>query len=92
VQENQPDAVNNSTKEIIHTPVPVHGYTAVLQTTLAIVNENKKIEELVLRLLDKLKENPNVDQRWLQIGRTDIEKGFMSINRSVFKPQRFDLR
>ncbi len=29
-----------------------------------------------------------VDKRWLAIGRTAIEQGFMAVNRSIFKPGR----
>jgi hypothetical protein len=32
-----------------------------------------------------------VDQRWLAIGRTHIEQGFMAINRSIFRPERVKL-
>ncbi len=27
-----------------------------------------------------------IDERWLQIGATDIENGFMSVTRSIAKP------
>lgn len=57
-----------------------------------MANRNKLLEERVLRVLDDLKSDPDVDQRWLAAGRTDIEKGFMSVNRAVFKPARIDLQ
>jgi hypothetical protein len=31
------------------------------------------------------------DQRWLAIGRTQLQEAFMSINRAVFQPQRIAL-
>lgn len=71
-----------------HNPLPVSGYTTQSDDKVLTVNENKQLEEAVLRRLDALKENPDVDQRWLAIGRTGIEQAFMAINRSVFKPQR----
>ena len=47
------------------------------------------MEERVLRILDQMKEQPHLfDPRWLAIGRTDLERSFMAINRSVFKPKR----
>jgi hypothetical protein len=57
------------------------------------VNENKKMEEQVLRQIDMLAGDKHlaVDQRWLAIGRTAIEQGFMAINRAVFKPGRVKL-
>lgn len=49
------------------------------------------MEERTLRILDELKEWSDIDQRWLAIARTDIEKGFMALNRSIFKPGRVRL-
>lgn len=73
-----------------HQPLPVSGYTAQSDSRVEMVNENKAIEERVLRRLDELK-GLNVDQRWLAIGRTHIEEAFMAINRSIFQPQRVKL-
>ncbi len=63
------------------------------QTAAAIDKKNrlKQLEERVLRALDELKADPEVDGRWLATGRTDIEKGFMAANRSVFQPGRVEL-
>lgn len=71
-----------------HKPMPVHGYTTQKQDRIDAVNVNKDLEEVVLKRLDELKANPDVDQRWLAIGRTGIEKSFMAINRAIFQPQR----
>lgn len=71
-----------------HQPLPVAGYTAQSDDKVLTVNENKQLEETVLKRLDALKENPDIDQRWLTIGRTHIEEAFMAVNRAVFKPQR----
>ena len=40
-------------------------------------------ETQVLALIEKLKQDDVVDQRWLAIAKTDLEKGFMSLSRSV---------
>lgn len=74
-----------------HDGLPVSGYTAQSEAKVALVNEHKAQEEMLLRHLDKLAENPEIDKRWLAIGRTHIEQAFMAINRSVFKPQRVTL-
>jgi len=74
-----------------HQPLPVSGYTSQPQVKVDAVNGNKKIEEQILQILDLLKENNEIDQRWLAIGRTHIEEGFMAINRSIFKPTRVQL-
>ena len=63
--------------------LPVSGYVAQSDLTISLVNRNKEIEERVLRILDDLNvlEYDIVNPRWLAAGRTDIEKGFMAVNR-----------
>lgn len=74
-----------------HQPLPVAGYTAQSGRNVQLVNENKEAEERILRMLDPLASLPDIDQRWLAIGRTHIEQGFMAINRAIFKPSRVRL-
>lgn len=71
---------------------PVPGYTDVNAQKLALVTENKHIEERVLRQLDRLNAVQGViDPRWLAIARTHIQEGFMAANRAVFQPERIKL-
>ena len=74
-----------------HNPLPVHGYTSQPQVKVDLDNENKRMEELCLRMLDAYKQDPSIDQRWLAIGRTQMEQAWMAVNRSVFQPQRIEL-
>lgn len=71
--------------------LPVAGYRDQKDEAIALVNGNKVIEEQVLRILDDLAKREDVDKRWLAIGRTSIEQGFMAVNRSIFKPERVQL-
>lgn len=71
-----------------HAGLPVAGYRAQWPEAVERVNVNKEIEERVLRILDDLAQMTQVDKRWLAIGRTQIEQGFMSVNRAVFRPER----
>jgi hypothetical protein len=66
----------------------VFGYRPQDNSTVDLVNRNKLVEEHVLRMLDELSKNEDTDKRWLAIGRTAIEQGFMAVNRSIFKPGR----
>ena len=70
----------------------IPGYREISPNASIIVTGFKETEERLLRLLDVLKNDPLIDQRWLAIGRTDIEKAFMAINRSVFRPTRIPLK
>lgn len=51
----------------------------------------RQLEEQILRVLDTLETTPGVDKRWLHIGRTAIESGFMSVDRSIENPERIKL-
>lgn len=74
-----------------HQGLPVAGYRPQEDVKVALVNANKQAEERVLRILDALAEQPETDKRWLAIGRTAIEQGFMAVNRSIFQPARIGL-
>lgn len=74
-----------------HNGLPVAGYKAQSEQSVQLVNGMKATEEIVLRCLDDLAAMPDVDKRWLAIGRTQIEQGFMAVNRSIFKPGRVQL-
>lgn len=74
-----------------HQSLPVSGYRPQGSEAVTLVNANKAAEERVLRLLDALRVDPSVDQRWLAIGRSQIEQGFMAVNRSIFQPARIAL-
>lgn len=74
-----------------HQALPVEGYKAQSQSNIDLVNANKRKEEEILQTLDGLAQSMDIDKRWLAIGRTHIEEGFMAINRSIFKPGRVSL-
>lgn len=76
-----------------HEGLPVPGYKAQSDAAISAVTRLKHLEEHVLRELDALAKDPDIqiDPRWLATGRTDIEKGFMAANRSVFRPGRVAL-
>lgn len=74
-----------------HEGLPVAGYKPQSDRNVELVNGMKVTEEIVLRCLDDLAAMPDVDKRWLAIGRTQIEQGFMAVNRSIFKPGRVTL-
>jgi hypothetical protein len=74
-----------------HTGLPVQGYRPQSDASVDLVNANKALEEQCLRVLDQLATRPGIDMRWLAIGRTAIENGWMAVNRSIFKPSRAKL-
>lgn len=74
-----------------HKGLPVAGYKPQSDAKVAQVNALKRDEERVLRKLDAMRDDAEIDQRWLAIGRTQMEQAFMAINRSVFKPGRVEI-
>ncbi len=74
-----------------HEGLPVAGYRPQDDAALHLVNVNKHLEERVLRRLDFLADISEVDKRWLAIARTQIEQGFMAMNRAIYKPGRVAL-
>jgi len=68
--------------------LPVAGYRPQTERNVEAVNINKQLEERVLQIIDILQDDPHTDKRWLAIGRTSIEQGFMAVNRSIFRPAR----
>lgn len=74
-----------------HTGLPVEGYKAQSDRNVQLVNANKRHEEEILRVMDAYRNNPDIDQRWLAIARTQLEQAFMAMNRAVFKPGRVTL-
>lgn len=75
-----------------HKGLPVKGYQSQENNRVTMVNQNKELEEQVLRVLDDLSlVQSDCDPRWLAIARTNIEQGFMAMNRAIFKPERVSL-
>jgi hypothetical protein len=75
-----------------HTGLPVHGYKPQTDAKVAMVNANKELEERVLRQIEEVAMDfPDADLRWTAIAKTNIELGFMALNRAVFKPGRVKL-
>jgi hypothetical protein len=74
-----------------HQGLPVAGDKPQSERAVQLVNANKQIEERVLRNMDHLVGSDVVDQRWLSVARTQIELGFMALNRAIFRPGRIAL-
>ncbi len=74
-----------------HKGLPVKGYQNQPNKNIYFVNINKQIEELALRQLDYFDEQSIGDRRWLAIARTQLEQGFMAMNRGIFQPKRVEL-
>ena len=75
----------------VHAGLPVAGYLPQSGAKVAAVNINKALEERVLRQIDGLKAEGIHDPRMLALAFTEIQSGFMWLNRAVFQPSRISL-
>lgn len=67
----------------------ITGYRELGAEEIALMNEVKAMGAQLGQLIEKLKENPDVDKRWLSIAKTDLQQGIMAAVRSIAKPDSF---
>ena len=67
----------------------IKGYRDLTQAEIDAMNAIKQKAEEVGFLIEELEENKNLDQRWIAIAKTDLQKGFMSAVRGVARPESF---
>jgi len=65
------------------------GYRELSQAELSEIGRIKNMGEMVHALVESIAAHPDADPRWVAIARTDLQKGFMSLTRSVAKPESF---
>ena len=63
------------------------GYRELSQAEIDTINSLKKLGLEIKEGIDELATLPEVDQRWLAIGRTHMQEGLMAIIRSIAKPE-----
>lgn len=68
----------------------IKGYRELTQAEIAFMNSVKVKAEEVNQLIISLEASvEGIDKRWLAIAKTDLQKGFMSLTRSVARPEFF---
>lgn len=67
----------------------IKGYRDLTQNEIDVMNSIKAIAEQVKEITDGVSNIEGVDKRWLNIGITDLQKGFMAVTRSVARPTTF---
>jgi hypothetical protein len=67
----------------------IKGYRDLSQDEIDMMNALKEIATKVGEVLDVMETVEDIDQRWLAIGKTDLQKGFMAAIRSIAKPESF---
>lgn len=67
----------------------IKGYRNLTQSEIDMMNEAKELGEKLKSLINNLRDLDSIDQRWLSEGQTDLQKGIMSVVRSIAKPESF---
>lgn len=73
----------------------IKGYRDLNPEEISLMNSIKEEAEKVGRLIAELEGlnadtgNHSIDLRWVAIGRTDLQKGFMALVRAVAQPESF---
>ena len=74
----------------------IKGYRDLSAEEIALLNEGKDLAQKVGAFIEKLEaaefaqtSDQTPDKRWLAIGKTDLQKGFMAVIRSIAKPTTF---
>ena len=68
---------------------PVTGYRQLTAEELALMNEGKALAIQVGAFIGKLMADPDTDKRWVNIGQTQLQQGFMAALRGVARPTTF---
>lgn len=71
----------------------IAGYRDLSQQEIDLMNQIKTHGESCRALIAQLREMPaggiEADRRWLSIGETHLQQGFMALTRAVAKPTTF---
>ncbi len=82
----------------------ISGYRQLSEQEAGLMNEGKHLAAQVGAYIDKLRSMPStqptarvseeeqpvlIDQRWVSIGATQIQQGFMAVVRGIAKPNGF---
>jgi hypothetical protein len=67
----------------------IKGYRDLSQAEIQTMNDCKNLASDIGNVIEVLEAQPGIDKRWLAIAKTDLQKGFMSLIRSIAQPTTF---
>lgn len=67
----------------------IKGYQEISQEEINLMNTIKQRGAELGEMVAKLRQNPDLDQRWVSIGATDLQTGLMALTRAIAKPTFF---
>ena len=76
-------------KEATFIQPKITDYRQLSQEEVALMNEGKALAVQCGEFIAKLRATPGLDQRWVSIGATDMQTGFMAAIRGIAQPTTF---
>lgn len=67
----------------------ITGYRELEQHEIDAMNAVKEMAKQVGELFEKLESTSGLDQRWIVIGKTNLQQGFMALTRAIAQPTTF---
>jgi hypothetical protein len=67
----------------------ITGYRQLSEAEVALMNEAKALAEQCGQYIAHLQYEPGIDQRWISIGATQLQQGFMAVIRGIAQPTTF---
>jgi hypothetical protein len=67
----------------------IKGYRELSPEEIKLMNEVKDLGPLIEAVVVKLQAMPDLDQRWVAMGKTNLQTGLMFLTRGITKPTFF---
>ena len=67
----------------------IKGYRDLTQEEIDLMNQIKEKGAELGELVEKLEAMADLDKRWIEIGKTNLQQGLMALTRSVARPGFF---
>jgi hypothetical protein len=67
----------------------IKGYRELSQDEIDAMNKIKEAGAAIGTIVELLDMVPEIDKRWVSIGRTHLQEGLMALTRSIAKPTFF---
>lgn len=67
----------------------ISGYRELTEADIELMNRVKGIGDDVGHLVEQLEKQPGLDPRWIAIGKTQLQQGFMALVRGIAQPTKF---
>ena len=69
--------------------IGVMGYRKLIKDEVELANKAKALSNRTADFIDEIGRSGHCDKRWLAIAKTDLQKAYMSLIRSIERPNHF---